>query len=74
MDPNSQPQGPDQPMVPIELIEQQRPRRTRRGPGVLGSLLIVFLLLGLGVSVIVNIGFLLQGVSFSSTKKLVVQY
>jgi len=70
MDPNSQPEGPKQPMVPIELIEQQRPRPIRRGPGVLGSLFIVFLLLGLGVSVIVNLGFLLQGVSFSSSKKV----
>lgn len=70
MDPNSRPEGPKQPMVPIELIEQQHPRRTRRRPSVLGSLLIVFMLLALGASVILNIGFLLGGASFSSSKKV----
>ena len=72
MDPNSQPEGSSskQPTVPVEVVGQQPPKRARRPIGVLGSLLIVFLLLGLGASVILNIGFLLDGTSFSSKKKV----
>jgi len=69
MDPNSQPKGFPEPLVPVEDVDPRPPAPRRRRTSILGSLLIVFLLMGLGLSVLLNIGLLLGG-GLDSEKKV----
>jgi len=68
MDPVSQPEGFQQPLSPVAVVNPQPPERRRRRTGVLSALLIVLLLLGLGASVLLNLGFLLGGTALDSGK------
>ncbi len=61
MDPNSHPQGPREPLVPVQVVDPQSLRPRRRPISILGSLLIVMLLLGLGLSVLMNVALLIGG-------------
>jgi protease-4 len=70
MDPNSQPEGLHEPLAPVEVVQEGTARRPRRRPSVLGGLLVVLLLLGLGMSVMLNVVFLLGGTAFDSDRKV----
>ncbi len=70
MDPNSQPQGSHEPLTPVEIVDERPPRRPRRRISVLGGLFIVLLLLGLGVSLMLNVGLLFGGAAMDSPRKV----
>lgn len=69
MDPNSHPQDPQKPVVPVEVVDQRPPGRPpRRRRSALGSLFIVLLLLALGLSAMLNLTLLVGGAGFDSSK------
>jgi protease-4 len=68
MDPNSQPQGAPQPLTPVELVAERPPRRPRKRTRVLGLLFTLCLLVGLGMSLLVNLVLLGGGPFVSDTR------
>jgi len=74
MDPNPQPPRPHEPLAPVEVVDERPPRRPRRRFGLLGGLLILLLLLGLGVSLMLNVGLLFGGMALDSPRKLREQF
>jgi protease-4 len=74
MNSDSQPEGVQEPLAPVELVDERRPRRPRKRSGGLRALLILLLVLGLGGSVLLNVGLLLGGGGFDSGRKVREKY
>jgi len=70
MDPNSQSQAFEEPLVPVAVVDPRAQKPRRRRTSALGSLLIVFLMLGLAGSMLLNLGLLFGGSSLESERKL----
>jgi protease-4 len=66
MDPHSQPNPPQEPLAVAELVDRPPPPRPPRRRSVLGALFLVLLLLGLGFSLLLNVGLLFSGAAFDS--------
>jgi protease-4 len=70
MDPNSQPNPPQDPLAAVELVDRPPPPRPPKRRSLLGALFLVLLLLGLGFSLLLNVGLLFSGAGFDSQTKV----
>jgi protease-4 len=70
MDPPSQPNPPQEPITVAEVVRHPAPPRPRRRRSLWGALFLVLLLLGLGFSLLLNVGLLFGGSGLDSPRKV----